>query len=164
MTKKELDLISSRIATIIRMEHSESSLQGKLDAQLAAICQHITSELRRLDDVLDGLVQKALDKAFRSLLAEPGHHDTQTLDRLSTPIDEVDWSARTKNCLKNAKLVFIGEIILVGEQGLLRIVGFGGKSLKEVRATLATYGLRFGMDMHGWTVSAVMARKLRDAT
>ena len=56
-------------------------------------------------------------------------------------VDEIDWTVRTANCLKNSKIVYIGDLIEKTESYLLRTPNFGRKSLREVRNVLKEMNL-----------------------
>jgi DNA-directed RNA polymerase subunit alpha len=60
-------------------------------------------------------------------------------------IDELELTARSFNCLKNAQIRTLGELVEKTEAELLRSRNFGRKSLNELREVLAEYGLHFGM-------------------
>lgn len=68
-------------------------------------------------------------------------------DLLDLPIDLVfpDLSIRTSNCLKNDNVTTMRQLTKRSEAELLRTPNFGRKSLNELKARLATMGLRFGM-------------------
>ena len=54
-----------------------------------------------------------------------------------TPIEQLDLSARTLNCLKRARISRIGEVLEMSDEDLLKIRNFGEKSLEELRSKLA---------------------------
>ncbi len=60
-------------------------------------------------------------------------------------IDELELSVRAYNCLKNAEIRTIGELVQRSEQEMLKAKNFGRKSLEEIKDTLAGMGLRLGM-------------------
>lgn len=68
---------------------------------------------------------------------------------LSCRVDELEWSIRTGNCLQNANINYVGELVQKTETEMLKIKNFGRKSLKECREVLAELGLTFGMDLAG---------------
>jgi len=59
------------------------------------------------------------------------------------PIDELELSVRTVNCLRAAGITTVGELVGKTESGLPRLLG--RRSLKEIQQTLATMGLHLGM-------------------
>lgn len=66
---------------------------------------------------------------------------------LSRNIDELELSVRSYNCLKNANIRSIGELVSRTEQEMLKTKNFGRKSLQEIKEILASMGLHFGMKL-----------------
>ncbi len=60
-------------------------------------------------------------------------------------VEELELSVRSYNCLKNANIKTIADLVQKTEQEMLRTKNFGRKSLNEIREILGTMGLRFGM-------------------
>jgi len=79
-------------------------------------------------------------------------------------IVELELSVRSTNCLKNANIVYIGDLVIISEAEMLRTQNFGRKSLNEIKAILATYGLTFGMDIPKWPPENLeqLAKKYED--
>ena len=61
------------------------------------------------------------------------------------PVDELGLTVRSYNCLKNAGIHTVRELLVRTEAELLRSRHFGRKSLTELKEVLAGMGLRFGM-------------------
>ncbi|MEO6025881.1 MAG: DNA-directed RNA polymerase subunit alpha [Candidatus Binatia bacterium] len=66
-------------------------------------------------------------------------------ENLFRPVDELELSVRSANCLQNADIKFIGELVQRSEQEMLKTKNFGRKSLNEIREILHEMGLGFGM-------------------
>ncbi|PSQ88986.1 MAG: DNA-directed RNA polymerase subunit alpha [Bacteroidetes bacterium QS_8_64_10] len=66
---------------------------------------------------------------------------------LAQPVDELDLSVRSHNCLKAANIQDIGELVRREENEMLKFRNFGRKSLQELVAVLNDRGLSFGMDV-----------------
>lgn len=66
---------------------------------------------------------------------------------LAKPIDELDLSVRSANCLKNANILTLRDLVRKSEKEMLETKNFGRKSLEEVQEILAGHGLRLGMDV-----------------
>ncbi len=66
---------------------------------------------------------------------------------LAKTIDELDLSARSANCLKNAKINTLRDLVRRSEKEMLETKNFGQRSLDEVLEILDGYGLRLGMDV-----------------
>jgi DNA-directed RNA polymerase subunit alpha len=69
----------------------------------------------------------------------------QLNEHLFRPVDELELSVRSANCLQNADIKFIGELVQRTEQEMLKTKNFGRKSLNEIREILHEMGLGFGM-------------------
>ncbi len=68
---------------------------------------------------------------------------------LAKSLDEFDLSVRTANCLKNASIATVGDLVSHSEKEVLEIKNFGKKSLEELQELLTRLGLSFGMDVAG---------------
>jgi len=66
---------------------------------------------------------------------------------LAKSIDELDLSVRSANCLKNANIHTLRDLVRRTEREMLETKNFGRKSLDEVQEILAEFGLRLGMDV-----------------
>src|SRR5882757_10265633 len=74
-------------------------------------------------------------------------HDSPLLrnDNLNRSVEELELSVRSYNCLKNANIATIGELIQKTEAEMLKTKNFGRKSLNEIKEILAQMGLSLGM-------------------
>jgi DNA-directed RNA polymerase subunit alpha len=72
-------------------------------------------------------------------------------EQLNRSVEELELSVRSYNCLKNANIQTIGELVQKTEAEMLRTKNFGRKSLNEIKEILGTIGLSLGMkiDQHG---------------
>ena len=73
----------------------------------------------------------------------------------SIPLSMLDLSVRTSNVLKNAKIVFIGELVSYTEDDLMRLQNCGVQSVRELKEIVAAYGLRLGSPPGDWQASDV---------
>jgi DNA-directed RNA polymerase subunit alpha len=64
---------------------------------------------------------------------------------LFRPIEELNFSVRSANCLQSADIRYIGELVQKTEGDLLKTKNFGRKSLNEIKEALQTMGLELGM-------------------
>lgn len=71
--------------------------------------------------------------------------DPRMAEMLSKPIEELDLSVRSANCLKNANIRTLGDLVQRTEREMLSTKNFGRKSLDEIKDVLGTLGLSFGM-------------------
>jgi DNA-directed RNA polymerase subunit alpha len=68
-------------------------------------------------------------------------------DHLFRSVDELELSVRSANCLKNADIRYIGELVQKTEAEMLKTKNFGRKSLNEIKEILAEMGLSLGMKL-----------------
>ena len=71
-------------------------------------------------------------------------------ENLWKSIEELDLSVRSANCLQNAQIRFVGELVQRSEAEMLKTKNFGRKSLKEIKEVLGELGLELGMRVDGW--------------
>jgi DNA-directed RNA polymerase subunit alpha len=71
-------------------------------------------------------------------------------ERLAKSVDEMELSVRSYNCLKNANIRTIGELVQKTETEMLKTKNFGRKSLNEIKEILASMGLSLGMKLDDW--------------
>ena len=71
-------------------------------------------------------------------------------ENLFRSVDDLELSVRSANCLKNANIRFIGELVVRSEGEMLKTKNFGRKSLNEIKEILTTMGLGLGMKIEGW--------------
>ena len=87
---------------------------------------------------------------FEEAEAEPQEPTTSPEEEklrtiLITPIDELELSVRSTNCLREAKIKTLGELSIKSENDMLKTRNFGKKSLREIREKLSKYNLNLGM-------------------
>ncbi len=87
---------------------------------------------------------------------EPRYEPTATVDKetlninLLRPVDDLELSVRSANCLQNAKIKYIGDLVQKTEAEMLKTKNFGRKSLNEIKEMLAEMGLSLGMKLEAW--------------
>lgn len=98
------------------------------------------------------ILQKHLDPflSFGKLPEEEdedkeGLEDKELMEKLQMPVTELELSVRSSNCLKEAKIKTIGDLVKKTEMEMLRYRNFGKKSLSEIQKILQDMGLSFGM-------------------
>jgi len=69
---------------------------------------------------------------------------------LLRPVDELELTVRSANCLKVENICYIGDLIQRTEMELLKTPNLGKKSLTEIKDVLASKGLSLGMKLEGW--------------
>ncbi|HDN27184.1 MAG TPA: DNA-directed RNA polymerase subunit alpha, partial [Thioploca sp.] len=78
----------------------------------------------------------------------PEKHEIDPL--LLRPVDELELTVRSANCLKAENIFYIGDLIQKTENELLKTPNLGKKSLTEIKDVLASRGLSLGMRLENW--------------
>ncbi|MBI3996511.1 MAG: DNA-directed RNA polymerase subunit alpha [Candidatus Omnitrophica bacterium] len=110
------------------------------------------------------ILQRHLDLFvnYGSLPDEPEEEEPATIneelqEKLKTPISELELSVRSANCLREAKIHTIGELVEKSQAELLKYRNFGKKSLAEIEELLKGMGLSLGMASGSQTASSAQA-------
>ena len=77
---------------------------------------------------------------------------------LLRPVDELELTVRSANCLKAENIYYIGDLIQRTENELLKTPNLGRKSLNEIKEVLASRGLTLGMKLENWPPSGLDKR------
>ena len=125
---------------------------GAIDPQSA-----IAVAAKILKDQLSVFI--TFEEGSEEMGGDRGDNKPQFNDNLFKTVDELELSVRSANCLKNADIKYIGEMVQKSEQEMLRTKNFGRKSLNEIKEILKGMGLDFGMKLDGFP-----SRKDLDAT
>ena len=84
-------------------------------------------------------------------LDEPVSEEQSKLnENLDKSVEELELSVRSANCLQNANIRYIGELVQRSEAEMLKTKNFGRKSLKEIKEILVEMNLSLGMKLEGW--------------
>lgn len=89
-------------------------------------------------------LQSHEDKQF-SVFAQPEFDPV-----LLKPVDDLELTVRSANCLKAENIYYIGDLVQRSEQELLKTPNLGKKSLTEIKEVLATRSLSLGMNIPNW--------------
>lgn len=96
--------------------------------------------------------------------SEPATQDVDAVDEsrvnenLYRTVEELELSVRSANCLKNAGIKLIGELVSKSESEMLKTQNFGRKSLNEIKDILTEMGLTFGMKLETFPDPDVIKR------
>jgi len=85
-----------------------------------------------------------------SLMAEAPRGNQNYDPILLRPVDELELTVRSANCLKAEDIFYIGDLIQRTENELLKTPNLGRKSLNEIKEVLASRGLTLGMKLENW--------------
>ena len=84
---------------------------------------------------------------------EEEEEGTKLNENLLRPVSELELSVRSANCLKNAEITMIGELVQKTESEMLKTKNFGRKSLNEIKTILSEMGLSLGMKLENFPPS-----------
>ena len=88
-----------------------------------------------------------------------GHASGTAFDPiLLRPVDELELTVRSANCLKAENIYYIGDLIQRTENELLKTPNLGRKSLNEIKEVLASRGLTLGMRLENWPPAGLEKR------
>ena len=93
-----------------------------------------------------------------SLMAEAPRGNQNYDPILLRPVDELELTVRSANCLKAENIYYIGDLIQRTENELLKTPNLGRKSLNEIKEVLASRGLTLGMKLESWPPAALEKR------
>jgi DNA-directed RNA polymerase subunit alpha len=91
---------------------------------------------------------------------KPTEHHFDPL--LLRPVDELELTVRSANCLKAENIHYIGDLVQKTEVELLRTPNLGKKSLTEIKEVLESHGLTLGMRLENWPPAGLRHDEERD--
>ena len=91
------------------------------------------------------LGSQTVEQEVKTEEVELAAHDEQLTAKLAMPIESLDLTVRSSNCLESNNIRTIGQLAYMTEADLLKIRSFGKTSLREVRRKLTDLGLSLGM-------------------
>ncbi|SDP27178.1 DNA-directed RNA polymerase subunit alpha [Desulforhopalus singaporensis] len=84
-------------------------------------------------------------------ISEDDDRDSEPLNPyLDKPVEDLELSVRSANCLKNADINYIGDLAQKTDQEMLKTKNFGRKSLNEIKSLLSEMDLTLGMKFENW--------------
>lgn len=95
--------------------------------------------------------------------AEPANEHADVDPVLLRPVDDLELTVRSANCLKAENIYYIGDLIQKTEVELLKTPNLGKKSLTEIKDVLASKGLSLGMKLDNWPPAQIQDDKIRTA-
>ena len=87
------------------------------------------------------------------IISEPAEREDEIDPILLRPVDDLELTVRSANCLKAEDIFYIGDLIQRTEVELLKTPNLGKKSLTEIKDVLATRGLSLGLRLENWPPS-----------
>jgi DNA-directed RNA polymerase subunit alpha len=112
-----------------------------------------------------GSILKSQLEVFVDLQGEEdagyGRTETQVDPILMRPVDELELTVRSANCLKAENINYIGDLVQRTEVELLRTPNLGKKSLTEIKEVLEVHGLALGMRLDNWPPAGLRGEEER---
>jgi DNA-directed RNA polymerase subunit alpha len=96
--------------------------------------------------------------ALTGIMTTPTASNTTFDPILLRPVDELELTVRSANCLKAENIYYIGDLIQRTENELLKTPNLGRKSLNEIKEVLASRGLTLGMKLESWPPAGLERR------
>ncbi len=97
------------------------------------------------------------DETEEPVVMETPVQETKLNENLFRSVDELELSVRSANCLQQANIRTIGDLVQKTEAEMLKTKNFGRKSLKEIKEILAEMGLSLGMKLENWPPKTMAA-------
>ncbi|MDQ6963826.1 MAG: DNA-directed RNA polymerase subunit alpha [Mariprofundales bacterium] len=113
----------------------------------------VAEAARIIQDQLTVFVDFDAVNATRDMAA----NNEDLIDLFSQPIDNLDVSVRSLNCLKSGDIYRIGDLVRRTEGDMMHTPNFGKKSLLEIKEVLQSMGLSLGMDVSEWDAAVAEA-------
>lgn len=110
--------------------------------------------IRRAATILASQLSVFVDLKGEEKLVEP-RKEVGIDPMLLRPVDELELTVRSANCLKAENIYYIGDLIQRTEMELLKTPNLGKKSLTEIKDILGMKGLSLGMKLEGWPPSGM---------
>jgi DNA-directed RNA polymerase subunit alpha len=90
------------------------------------------------------------EEAEPEVVADPDEITEPLNPYLDKPVEDLELSVRSANCLKNADINYIGDLAQKSDQEMLKTKNFGRKSLNEIKSLLSEMDLTLGMKFDSW--------------
>jgi DNA-directed RNA polymerase subunit alpha len=92
-------------------------------------------------------------------MTEPEEKEEEIDPILLRPVDDLELTVRSANCLKAESIYYIGDLIQRTEVELLKTPNLGKKSLTEIKDVLASRGLSLGMRLENWPPASLKSER-----
>jgi DNA-directed RNA polymerase subunit alpha len=106
--------------------------------------------IRRSATILQQQLAAFVDLQSAPLVQEKSAREDSVNPIYHRPVDDLELTVRSANCLKAENIFFIGDLVQRTEGDLLKTPNLGKKSLTEIKNVLAAHGLALGTKIEGW--------------
>jgi len=106
--------------------------------------------IRRSATILQQQLAAFVDLQSAPTIQEKSLREDSVNPIFHRPVDDLELTVRSANCLKAENIFFIGDLVQRAESDLLKTPNLGKKSLTEIKNVLAAHGLSLGTKIEGW--------------
>ena len=106
--------------------------------------------IRRSATILQQQLVAFVDLQSPPIIQDKSSHEEAVNPIFYRPVDDLELTVRSANCLKAENIFFIGDLVQRAEADLLKTPNLGKKSLTEIKNVLAAHGLGLGTKLEGW--------------
>lgn len=106
--------------------------------------------IRRSATILQQQLASFVDLQSAPIVNEKSSREDAINPIYYRPVDDLELTVRSANCLKAENIFFIGDLVLRTESDLLKTPNLGKKSLTEIKNVLQSHGLSLGSKIDGW--------------
>jgi DNA-directed RNA polymerase subunit alpha len=115
--------------------------------------------IRRAATILKNQLESFVELETEPEIVEPEIIEPQFDEALLKPVDDLELTVRSANCLKAEQVYYIGDLVQRTQTDLLRTPNLGKKSLNEIRDVLKDRGLSLGTELEDWPPESLPKRK-----
>ncbi len=115
--------------------------------------------IRRSATILQQQLAAFVDLQSAPLVQEKMTREDSVNPIYYRPVDDLELTVRSANCLKAENIFFIGDLVQRTESDLLKTPNLGKKSLTEIKNVLAAHGLALGTKIDGWRAPSSVHEK-----
>lgn len=114
--------------------------------------------IRRCATILQQQLAPFVDLRTAAIAKEKGEQEAVN-PIFMRPVDDLELTVRSANCLKAENIYYIGDLVQRTEADLLKTPNLGKKSLTEIKSVLSSHGLSLGMRLDNWPPAALTKDK-----
>ncbi len=115
--------------------------------------------IRRAATILQSQLESFVELHAEEDEPDDDHDEPEVDPILLRPVDDLELTVRSANCLKAEAIMYIGDLIQRTETELLRTPNLGKKSLNEIKDVLASRGLSLGVRLENWPPASIRDEK-----
>jgi len=155
-------LLDASYSPVVRVAYSVENARVEQRTDLDKLILDIESNgtidpeeaIRRAATILQHQLAVFVDLKSE-IVNEPEEREDEIDPILLRPVDDLELTVRSANCLKAEDIYYIGDLIQRTEVELLKTPNLGKKSLTEIKDVLATRGLSLGLRLENWPPSSL---------